>query len=845
MQVTTPWQAVGKPLWWRRNLALGIGLLAAVLAGSALVSWVAANWVRMGPQARLALVQGGLALTVVLGAALAWLGSRWAGVLTGVAALATGALLALVGQIYQTGADRWQLFLLWAALITPWLLLVRSVFLTLLWAALLNLAAWLWVGGEGLWSWLDGGPAAGVWLVGLNAGLLLAVECGRRFLRDPWHLARRVLAAAMLAWAFNVVALGSVGQGDYPRLTQDMLLGLLPVAVLYAVYGHWRRDLAVVALALLVGIGQVGALWVRMLDSLDGVLGLAVLLLALVWLAAHHLLHLRRAGMAAGPLPADAADALATGSGPSLGEVLDGPETAAPDQDASPPWYLTVLRVGVLIPVLLLLGFWVAASFELDSAADALAAGVMLMCPGLLMARLARRGVWPEVGGVLGVLGLLLCASGVLFLMGDDGDRLTRLSILAAAGGAVYVFSPQFSIRLVAAGLVLGIGFWLSAPEATYFDWQAGARGAGAGASQLAWRLWVFLAAGTALWVWSVQAAHRSGWRPLAWASLAMAAGVALLLAWSMRLPAREWPWFGQLAMFLCALLPGLLLAAWMAAVRPALPAVLRAGVPLAACVAGVGWVDIPALSVALVWLALGRLTGGRVLQALAVPLGLLGLLAYYLNAGNGASLLDKAMILGLTAAWLTGVTAVLAAPLRRGGSGPARRPRWLPAGILAGGALVLGLAQAQVHQYETLLAQGRSVVLALAPVDPRSLLQGDYMALDYVVRRAADDLLRANPETEGQVRRAGRGWLLLRQDGQGVWQLQGIVIDQPPAATPDTVALAFHWRDGSLDFGADNWFFPEGQGERFANARYGVLRVAPDGDGLLAGLLDAQRQPL
>lgn len=179
MQVTTPWQAVENPAWWRQNLAWGIGLLAVILAGSALVSWVAANWPHMVPQTRLLLVQGGLALTVLLAAVLAWRGSRWAGLLTGVAALGTGGLLALVGQIYQTGADSWQLFLAWAALITPWLLLMRGALLALLWVALLNLGLWLYADqgvAPGLWFWTDDGSGS-VSLVLVNAVLVLGLGC--------------------------------------------------------------------------------------------------------------------------------------------------------------------------------------------------------------------------------------------------------------------------------------------------------------------------------------------------------------------------------------------------------------------------------------------------------------------------------------------------------------------------------------------------------------------------------------------------------------------------------------------------------------------------------------------
>ncbi|MGB6243074.1 MAG: GDYXXLXY domain-containing protein [Castellaniella sp.] len=819
MQVTTPWQAVENPAWWRQNLAWGIGLLAVILAGSALVSWVAANWPHMVPQTRLLLVQGGLALTVLLAAVLAWRGSRWAGLLTGVAALGTGGLLALVGQIYQTGADSWQLFLAWAALITPWLLLMRAALLALLWVALLNLGLWLYADqgvAPGLWFWTDDGSGS-VSLVLLNAVLLVLAQWLHPHLRDPWCLLRRVLAIAMLGWAF-IAAMGWLGS---PQMVGwGLFVGLAPAAVLYGVYGHWRQDLAVAALSLLAGIGVIGAWLIWKLDSLSGLLGISLVLLMLTVLAVRHVVHLRR--------------------------TLRGPQAAAgtaePDLDAAMPWYLTTLRLGALIPALGLLVVWVALSFDLDSAADALGAGVLLMLPGLLIDRVAARAFWREIGAALTVLGLLLCAGGAAWLMEDGGDRATSLVTLTVSGAAAYAISRQFAVRLLAAALVLGLGFWLTAPGNYGFAWPSDSWGGGA--PQLSWRLWVLLALGAGLWAWSARAAHRAAWRPLAWALLATAAGVALLLTQAMPAPVREWPGLDQAAMFLCALLPGLLLAAWMAAIRPALPASLRVGAPLACCVAGLGWVDVSALSVALVWLVLGRLTGNRVLQVLSLPLGLAGLLLYYLDVQAG-SLTDKAAILGVTAAWLAALAVLLVVRHRRGVAAPASaRRRWLPAGVLAGGLLVLGLAQAQVRHYDAILSQGRQVVLTLAPVDPRSLMQGDYMVLNYAVRRAALDWLIGHQEVLQAVDDAGRGWLLLQPDGQGVWQLQTVVAALPPAA-PDTVALAFRWRHDGVVFGADNWFFAEGRGEHFAKAQYGALRVAADGTALLAGLLDERLQAL
>ena len=57
--------------------------------------------------------------------------------------------------------------------------------------------------------------------------------------------------------------------------------------------------------------------------------------------------------------------------------------------------------------------------------------------------------------------------------------------------------------------------------------------------------------------------------------------------------------------------------------------------------------------------------------------------------------------------------------------------------GPLLGGLLVLGIANFAIWQKEDVLANGRTILLELAPVDPRSLMQGDYMALRF--RLAAD----------------------------------------------------------------------------------------------------------
>ncbi len=96
-----------KQLFWR-----GAAVLAAALGGLGMVMWVAANWESLGRMGRFVLLQGAV-LTMGLGAATR---PRLRVPLGLLALLCTGGLFAYFGQTYQTGADAWQLFALWAVL---------------------------------------------------------------------------------------------------------------------------------------------------------------------------------------------------------------------------------------------------------------------------------------------------------------------------------------------------------------------------------------------------------------------------------------------------------------------------------------------------------------------------------------------------------------------------------------------------------------------------------------------------------------------------------------------------------------------------------------------------------
>ena len=114
-----------------------IGVVALVLS---LVFFIAYNWQSMGKMGKFALVEGALVITIALYVALSFR-RRFQLIrqlLLLIASVITGSLLALFGQIYQTGADTWQLFFAWALLITPWVIIARFPALWLLWLGLLN-----------------------------------------------------------------------------------------------------------------------------------------------------------------------------------------------------------------------------------------------------------------------------------------------------------------------------------------------------------------------------------------------------------------------------------------------------------------------------------------------------------------------------------------------------------------------------------------------------------------------------------------------------------------------------------------------------------------------------------
>lgn len=250
---------------WRRAADRLFALGGVLLLGAAVVYFFAYNWADLHRFAKLGLASLALAGCVGMALVTAPAGTLFRAVLLG-ACICTGVLLALVGQVYQTGADVWELFAAWALLMLPFVLLSRSSASWALWLAVTNAAAaralsqLAWLGWVGALLTRD----AFLLVAALNMVVLMLFEsAGAKLLATPRRHVQRLAAFGMLA----PLALGGM-IGWWEREFQVVTLGFFLVAAGTAsVYFRLRRDLVILALALFAAIPVLTSGLVRLLPD--------------------------------------------------------------------------------------------------------------------------------------------------------------------------------------------------------------------------------------------------------------------------------------------------------------------------------------------------------------------------------------------------------------------------------------------------------------------------------------------------------------------------------------------------------------------------------------------------
>lgn len=284
---------------------------------------------------------------------------------------------------------------------------------------------------------------------------------------------------------------------------------------------------------------------------------------------------------------------------------------------------------------------------------------------------------------------------------------------------------------------------------------------------------------------------------------MATAAGSVVLALGACALAVRAWPFLRSPA---CSGVAVVMVA--LCAFMPLLGGVLLA---LAVTATTHRWRLATACAVAAAWIV------GAFYYQLAWPLAmkalvmvgaaaLLGLLAYAAQRARARDVQADAQTLPRPAdrnasAWLIGLSLVA----------------------------TLMVANFAIWQKQDVIAHGKPVFVPLAPVDPRSLMQGDFMRLNFSlpgdVRREAEDTLGVK-----------RPHVVARQDARGVATLSRLHSPGQPLAEGEFL-IELTPKAGRWILVTDAWFFREGDAARFERARFGEFRVDARGRALLVGM--------
>ena len=296
------------PEEWVRYLSsslLGLGV-ALVVAG--ITAFFASNWAEMSYVAKFAWIQLGIVAAVSMAC---WRGldSVPGRLALFVAAFSVGLLFAVYGQVYQTGADPYGVFLSWAILIVPFAIVGRQQGIWLLFIVLLNLSLMMF------WTQVLR-PPEGLWMLGQLLGPLVWLGT---LITDPelssasfflnalalviWEFTRardagdektqwfaRVVAffalATVVAPTLLMIFAATVDEKTGLSLISPVLLAVAGAACVYY-YQFRRQDLFILTCCALAAIMVVTALAIRVVAlDVGSLFFLALLLMGQVAAAA-------------------------------------------------------------------------------------------------------------------------------------------------------------------------------------------------------------------------------------------------------------------------------------------------------------------------------------------------------------------------------------------------------------------------------------------------------------------------------------------------------------------------------------------------------------------------------
>lgn len=269
---------------WAYRIIYAIGV-AHILAG--IIFFFAYNWADLTKEIKFALLYLGIVTSFVLW----WISGpdSQIGKSAGIGAtVLTGVLMAVFGQIYQTGADAHDLFVAWAVLTLPWAIISKSPMHLLVWALIANVAFALFSGQVMHQVWGVEEKYIMLLQAGLNALLLTALTFGAR--KSPFIMSQWLVGALVLGIIVSLTgASWSISDALFHKASPFIKSGLELIAVIaLQVSAFWvfRRKMEDVFASTIALASLISTFVVLIMSLLERIVGsynaFALLLTAIV-----------------------------------------------------------------------------------------------------------------------------------------------------------------------------------------------------------------------------------------------------------------------------------------------------------------------------------------------------------------------------------------------------------------------------------------------------------------------------------------------------------------------------------------------------------------------------------
>lgn len=844
-------------LSWQRYLNLLFLLLTVGFLTSGVVTLIAANLDYFSDLAKIYGLQTLLVVTLVLGLYCFIRESRrqakeklkWKTYsIFFVVSVLIGGLFALVGQTYQTGADLWQLFAVWTLCQLPFLLLFPNVASALLFATTTNVTFYLFNEQN---SYNSMGYA-----VLINTGFLVVSELFSKTFHDQhWRILPKVFLVLTFASLFGLSVIYDVyfhayAWGELGRSSLSSLQIAIPSLVAFYIYQKYRFDFINLIISVVAFLGAYcfwGSEFIQAFEDglVLGLIGFIFTVMAINWLVKLY-------------------------------------KREHPNNKKS-HWATSILWVIALLIAVVTIGAWLFFSLGLDESSTLIISIILFGIAWSLTLNKDKNEYTTILAGLFFLIAnsflgfyLLVKFDNLFLLLGYEFSEDSSLGIFIST----LIFSviiivnyklmPNSLVRILL--VIQLLVYWQISYDIYFHSYSL----------NNTWFNKIQLLSSIIFFYWSMRPhqSERIHLKPIAW-------GMVLFSLWSslpsyMMLPlvdyglidtdvssdvmlsdamslnnilqvlsGRFWSHFqfdvNHILYLLICVLPLIVYALMNKHSKAKHIEVLL--ILLALSLFALGFIGLSVILYLTALLLLIYWTDSRAFFGLLVFAFIVYLGGFYYQLS--IPLLYKGVLLVSFAVIFAIITLFLHARYKSPSQSAVENYPVFKAPIgLVGVFLIalLGAVNYKVQQFEDVLATGKPVVLKIAPADPRSLMQGDYMVLNYAIlselqqSQFSSESNESN-ETTGidELSPSGKkAYILVHLDKNHVATLceaQSEIPTDFKHCTPN-VYLPIRYKGWSPELPSQDYFFAEGKGEYYAQSEYAEYRFK-DGILLLARLLD------